>query len=122
MVTAWAVGGLVTGRERQQSLSFANQNAPAARIPLVPTLTLACCPSLLVKITSPAPTLPVLLRGGTPGTRSKPCCYPSLRLFIHPRRKVKIPITYTRYLRATSKRTAQGDSQSPSGQQVLGHP
>lgn len=33
MATAWAVAGLVTGRERQQSLSFTNQRALTARRP-----------------------------------------------------------------------------------------
>lgn len=42
-----------------------------------------------------APTLPFLLGGGISSTWIESCLYPSLGLFIHPRHKVKNPITYT---------------------------
>lgn len=91
-------------------------------IPLVPTLMLTRGPSLLVQITFLAPTHPFLLGGGTSNTRSEPCLYLSLGLFIHPRRKVKNTVTYTRHQRVTSNGTAQEGSQSPSSQQAPRYP
>lgn len=83
-----AIAGAGTGSERRRQ--------PARADPTPPEPTPARCPSLLVQIPFAVPALPFFLGGGISSTRIEPCLYPSLGLFIHPRRKVKNPITYTR--------------------------
>lgn len=78
----------IAGRQLGQGRAGTGGRAPATPTspsrpdPTVPTITR--CPSLLVRITFAAPTLPFLLGGGIASTWIESCLYLSLGLFIHP--------------------------------------
>lgn len=80
--------------------------------PLVPTLSSPAVPPSQCK-SSPRHQHSQLLSEAAPPAPAG-CLYPWLRLFIHPRCKVKNPITYTRY-QSNKQRHCPGELTKPLG-------